>query len=62
MKKAKKTKKNIKRYILGTLLGVAVGFLVNQVSTGMSSPCMLLCEPEITMSYFGLAGFVLSLK
>jgi len=58
---AKKTKKNIKRYVLGTILGVGVGFIISQISTVMSSQCMLLCEPEIAMSYFGLAGFVLSL-
>jgi uncharacterized membrane protein YccC len=59
--KVKKKRNNIRRYILGTLLGAAFGFLANQLSTNFGSQCMLLCQPKIAMAYFGLVGFVLSL-
>jgi len=62
MKKDKRNRKRIRRYIFGTLIGVGVGFAVNQATGNMSSQCMLLCDPRVAMAYFGLVGLVLSLK
>ncbi|MCD6161067.1 MAG: hypothetical protein J7K40_01465 [candidate division Zixibacteria bacterium] len=58
----KKNKNKIKRYILGTLIGVLIGLIMSKLSGSFNSQCMLLCQPKVAMTYFGLVGFMISLK
>jgi len=58
----KETKKSLKRYLAGLVLGMGAGFIISNLAGNMGSQCTLLCDPKIAMGYFALVGFVISLK
>jgi hypothetical protein len=62
MERTIKKRRYFRRYLAGIILGAGFGFVANQVSANIGTQCTILCQPVITMAYFGLIGFVLSLK
>ena len=58
----KAVKRNIRKYLAGISLGVLGGLVVSYFAGNLNSQCSLLCDPKITMAYFGLVGLVVSLK
>jgi F0F1-type ATP synthase assembly protein I len=61
----KMTKKRVKRLakvIGGTLVGAAIGLIINRLASGNGSQCMIICQTPIAIAYFGLVGLLLSMK
>lgn len=57
-----KLKRGLPRYLIGIIIGAAIGLIASRISASTGSQCFLLCQPKIAIAYFSVVGLVISLK